>query len=111
MEALKVLYRLHHAGYTAYLVGGGVHNLLLGKTPKDFDVVTDARPGELRKLFGTAASAGVFGWSRSFSRAGTLSRSTFRCVSELDELTENDASPAKVPLPTVRPGRNLQRRI
>ena len=51
MEALKVLYRLHHAGYTAYLVGGGVRDLLLGKTPKDFDVVTDARPGELRKLF------------------------------------------------------------
>jgi poly(A) polymerase len=48
VEALKVLYRLHHSGYTAYLVGGGVRDLLLGKTPKDFDVVTDARPGELR---------------------------------------------------------------
>lgn len=51
LEALKVLYRLHHAGYTAYLVGGSVRDLQLGKTPKDFDVVTDARPGELRKLF------------------------------------------------------------
>src|SRR4030043_31888 len=51
VEALKVLYRLYHAGYKAYLVGGSVRDLLLGKKPKDFDIVTDARPGEIRKLF------------------------------------------------------------
>lgn len=50
-SALKVLYRLNKAGYAAYLVGGGVRDLLLGKTPKDFDVVTNARPEEIRKLF------------------------------------------------------------
>ncbi len=49
--ALKVLYRLSHAGYTAYLVGGGVRDLLLGRAPKDFDVVTNARPREIRRLF------------------------------------------------------------
>ncbi|MCG6885980.1 MAG: polynucleotide adenylyltransferase PcnB [Proteobacteria bacterium] len=49
--ALKVLYRLHKAGYAAYLVGGGVRDLLLGKNPKDFDIATDATPEELRKLF------------------------------------------------------------
>ncbi len=48
---LKVLYRLHSAGYRAFLVGGGVRDLFLGKKPKDFDVGTDARPARLKKLF------------------------------------------------------------
>ena len=50
-EVLKVLYRLRDAGYLAYLVGGSVRDLLLGLTPKDFDVGTDARPEEIRRLF------------------------------------------------------------
>lgn len=50
-NALKVLYRLHKAGYEAYLVGGGVRDLLLGQTPKDFDIATNATPDEVRKLF------------------------------------------------------------
>ena len=37
-DALKVLYRLNRAGHTAYLVGGGVRDLLLARTPKDYDV-------------------------------------------------------------------------
>jgi poly(A) polymerase len=50
-DALKVLYRLSHLGYTAYLVGGGVRDLLLGRVPKDFDVGTSARPNELKRAF------------------------------------------------------------
>ncbi|MGL5103366.1 MAG: polynucleotide adenylyltransferase PcnB [Plesiomonas sp.] len=50
-NALKVLYRLHKAGYDAYLVGGGVRDLLLGKQPKDFDVSTNATPDQVRRLF------------------------------------------------------------
>jgi poly(A) polymerase len=50
-NALKVLYRLKNAGYKAYLVGGGVRDLLLNLKPKDFDVVTDARPEQIRELF------------------------------------------------------------
>lgn len=50
-DSLKVLYRLHRHGYKAYLVGGGVRDLLLGRQPKDFDVGTDATPAEVRKLF------------------------------------------------------------
>lgn len=46
-----MLYRLKKAGYAAYLVGGGVRDLLLGKHPKDFDVATDASPEEVRALF------------------------------------------------------------
>lgn len=50
-DALKVLYRLADAGYKAYLVGGGVRDLLLGLKPKDFDVGTDAHPREIKRLF------------------------------------------------------------
>ncbi|WP_221800296.1 polynucleotide adenylyltransferase PcnB [Oceanobacter mangrovi] len=49
--ALKVLYRLHNAGYEALLVGGGVRDTLLGMSPKDFDVATDATPEQVNKLF------------------------------------------------------------
>ncbi len=50
-NALKVLYRLKQHGYQAYLVGGSVRDLLLGREPKDFDVATDARPEEVREVF------------------------------------------------------------
>lgn len=49
--ALKVLYGLHEAGYQAHLVGGGVRDLLLGGTPKDFDVATDATPEQIQDVF------------------------------------------------------------
>ncbi len=50
-SALKVLYQLHNAGYQAFLVGGCVRDLLLNITPKDFDVVTNAHPEEVKSLF------------------------------------------------------------
>ena len=50
-DALRVLYRLHRAGFKAYLVGGSVRDLMTGRTPKDFDVGTDASPQEVRRLF------------------------------------------------------------
>lgn len=50
-NALKVLYRLKNAGFSAFLVGGGVRDLLLDFHPKDFDIVTDAHPDQVRKLF------------------------------------------------------------
>ncbi len=49
--ALKVLYKLNEAGYKAYLVGGGVRDLLLGQTPKDFDVATEATPEQVHQQF------------------------------------------------------------
>jgi len=57
-EALKVLYRLRDAGFKGYLVGGGVRDLYLGKIPKDFDISTDARPGQLRQLFRNSRTIG-----------------------------------------------------
>lgn len=56
--ALKVLYTLKKAGFEAYLVGGGVRDLLLGREPKDFDVVTDAEPEEVKRLFRSARLIG-----------------------------------------------------
>ncbi len=50
-SALKVLYRLKDAGYQSFLVGGAVRDLLLGHHPKDFDIATDARPEDVRRLF------------------------------------------------------------
>jgi len=50
-DALKVLYRLANTGHIAYLVGGSVRDLLLGRVPKDFDIGTDARPNQIRRLF------------------------------------------------------------
>jgi poly(A) polymerase len=46
--AIKVLYRLKDEGYTAFIAGGGVRDLLLNRHPKDFDVATDATPEQLR---------------------------------------------------------------
>lgn len=56
--ALKVLYTLKKHNYAAFLVGGGVRDLLLGLRPKDFDVATDATPEELTKLFRNAMIIG-----------------------------------------------------
>jgi poly(A) polymerase len=50
-NALKVLYRLKEAGYQAFLVGGAVRDLLLGLSPKDFDVATNAHPDQVKQLF------------------------------------------------------------
>ena len=51
INALKVIRRLTEHGYEAYLVGGGVRDLILGRTPKDFDVTTNAHPEEVHELF------------------------------------------------------------
>src|SRR5580704_6832507 len=50
-DALKVLYRLRQGDHVAYLVGGGVRDLLLGRKPKDFDIGTSAHPYQVKKLF------------------------------------------------------------
>ncbi|MBU0498537.1 MAG: polynucleotide adenylyltransferase PcnB [Gammaproteobacteria bacterium] len=50
--AVRVLYQLREAGFDAYLVGGGVRDLLLGREPKDFDVATNAHPDQVKDVFG-----------------------------------------------------------
>ncbi|MGQ9660751.1 MAG: polynucleotide adenylyltransferase PcnB [Kiritimatiellia bacterium] len=91
-EALKVIHRLNRHGHVAYLVGGGVRDLLLGRRPKDFDVGTDAHPGTIRKLFPNSYLVG-----RRFRlvhiRFGnkTIETSTFR--RDPDETTGNKGHP------------------
>src|SRR5437667_2768259 len=50
-DALRVLYRLRQFNHTAYLVGGSVRDLLIGRRPKDFDIGTSAHPYQVKKLF------------------------------------------------------------
>lgn len=85
-EALKVLYRLRDAGFAAYLVGGGVRDLYLGKRPKDFDISTNARPGQLRRLFRNSRTIGRrFRLVQVFFRGNKIIEvSTLRSQSEYD---------------------------
>jgi len=91
-EALKVLYRLHRHGFSAYLVGGSVRDLLLRKTPKDFDVATNAHPHEINLLFKNSRIIGrrfrlvqVF-----FKERKIIEVSTFRSHSEFEETIAED---------------------
>ncbi|HSK80063.1 MAG TPA: polynucleotide adenylyltransferase PcnB [Thermoanaerobaculia bacterium] len=86
-NALKVLYRLHNSGYLAYMVGGSVRDLMLGRKPKDFDVGTNARPNEVRRLFSNSRIIGrrfrlvhVY-----FHDGSTVEVSTFRRDPDPDE--------------------------
>jgi poly(A) polymerase len=87
-EALKVLYRLHRHGFLAYLVGGSVRDLLLGKVPKDFDVATNAHPHEINSLFRNSRIIGRrFRLVHVFFKGGkTIEVSTFRSRSEFEEV-------------------------
>jgi len=85
-EALKVLYRLHRAGYLAYLVGGSVRDLLLGRRPKDFDVATNARPQEIRGLFRNSRVIGRrFRLAHVFFKGTIVEVATFRASPEPPE--------------------------
>jgi poly(A) polymerase len=107
-DALKVLYRLHRRGKIAYLVGGGVRDLLLGIRPKDFDVVTDARPGEVKKLFRNSWIVGrrfrlvhvVFGRK-------VVEVATFRAKSEEEAEASRRQRTAAVPEKDGGPDRRL----
>jgi len=93
-EALKVLYRLHHHGFVAYLVGGSVRDLLLGRVPKDFDVATSAHPHEINALFRNSRTIGRrFRLAHVFFKGGkVIEVSTFRSRSEFEETEAEDGS-------------------
>ena len=82
-DALQIVNRLKDAGYTAYIVGGAVRDLIVGNKPKDFDIVTDATPSRIKRIFRNSRIIGrrfrlvhvVFG-SKIFEV------STFRSISE-----------------------------
>ncbi|MDR3089661.1 MAG: polynucleotide adenylyltransferase PcnB [Desulfobulbaceae bacterium] len=86
VDALFVLNRLNKAGFSSYLVGGGVRDIYLGKVPKDFDISTNARPGQVRHLFPRSAIIGRrFRLVEVFFRGGKIIQvSTLRSLSEHD---------------------------
>jgi poly(A) polymerase len=91
-DALKVLYRLRRFGFTSYLVGGGVRDILLGKKPKDFDIATNARPSEIRKMFRNSRTIGRrFRLVQVFFRGAKIVEvATFRRQSEFDHREKGD---------------------
>ena len=79
-DAIKVLYRLKNHGFLAYLVGGGVRDLLVGRKPKDFDVGTDAHPAQVKKLFRNCFIVGRrFRLCHIRFGRNVIEVSTFRC--------------------------------
>src|ERR1700722_1835508 len=50
-DAVYVIKKLRNAGFSAYLVGGGVRDLLIKKSPKDYDISTSAKPEEIKQVF------------------------------------------------------------
>lgn len=85
-DALYVLRKLRDAGFSGYLVGGGVRDLYLGKTPKDFDISTNAHPGQIRKIFRNSMTIGRrFRLVQVFFHHGkVIEVSTLRSLSEYD---------------------------
>ncbi len=78
-NAVKVMYRLKDAGYEAYLVGGGVRDLLLGREPKDFDVATNATPEKVKELFRNCRLIGRrFRLAHVYFRGEIIEVATFR---------------------------------
>ncbi len=98
-DALRVLYRLHQHHFLAYLVGGSVRDLLLGRRPKDFDIGTSAHPYQVKRLFRNCWIIG-----RRFRLAHikygqkTIEVATFRRQLSAEELAAADALAAQ-PVP------------
>nr|WP_224784936.1 polynucleotide adenylyltransferase PcnB [Marinihelvus fidelis] len=85
-SATEVVERLQEAGYEAYIVGGSVRDLLLGKAPKDFDVATDATPEEVKNVFPRARLIGRrFRLAHVRIRGSLVEVATFRGPSGHDD--------------------------
>ncbi|MBN1545100.1 MAG: polynucleotide adenylyltransferase PcnB, partial [Syntrophaceae bacterium] len=80
-NALRALYRLRDHGFIAYLVGGCVRDLILERTPKDFDIATDASPGQIKRLFRNCRLIGRrFRLAHLYFQDEILEVSTFRAA-------------------------------
>jgi len=96
-DALKILDRLQRMGFIAYLCGGAVRDLLLGRRPKDFDVVTDARPGQIKKRF---ANTFIIGRRFRLAHVHFPERKIIEVATFRRDLTEEEraAPPEKIPV-------------
>lgn len=103
-NAVRVLYKLKEKGYFAYLVGGGVRDLLLGREPKDFDIATDATPGEIKKVFRNCRLIGRrFRLAHIHFHDEIIEVATFRSnITEEPETEEQPSPPQPAPGPLAR---------
>ena len=96
-DADRVVRKLTRAGHKAYLVGGCVRDLLVAKTPKDFDVATSATPNEIKATFRNCRIIGRrFRLAHVFFGAKIIETSTFRANPRDEQIA--DASPHEVRL-------------
>jgi poly(A) polymerase len=79
-DATEIVRQLRKQGFQAYLVGGCVRDLVMGRYPKDYDIATDATPDQVLKYFPDSLSVGAqFGVVVVLREAGNVEVSTFRC--------------------------------
>ena len=103
--ALRVLYQLHEHNFVAYLVGGSVRDLLLGRRPKDFDIGTSAHPHQVKKLFRNCWIIGRrFRLAHVKFGTKTIEVATFRRLVEPHELTPEIEAASLPSDETVVPG-------
>ena len=114
-NALRVLYRLKEAGFQAFLVGGCVRDILIGQTPKDFDVATNALPEEVRQLFRNCRLIGrrfrlahvIYGQEvievATFRASGAPAESEEPAPDEENEADDRDYAPDEVDLEDDEP--------
>lgn len=96
-NALKVLYRLQKAGFSAYLVGGSVRDVLLGRRPKDFDIATNAHPEQICEIFNNSRLIGRrFRLVHVYFREEIIEVSTFRA--NLQEIVKDDEAEEGLPV-------------
>ena len=82
-DALRIINQLRNYGFDSYIVGGAVRDLLIGKEPKDFDIVTDATPAKIKKIFRNSRIIGRrFRLVHVFFGSKIFEVSTFRSISD-----------------------------
>ncbi|MEK6606453.1 MAG: polynucleotide adenylyltransferase PcnB [Myxococcota bacterium] len=95
-DALKILRRLRSQDFQAYVVGGGVRDILLGHPPKDFDLATDATPSQIRRMFRNCRIIGRrFQLAHIFFGPKIIETATFRKSPRAAEAEAEDADSAE----------------
>ena len=103
-DALKVLTRLRQFNHVAYLVGGSVRDLLLGRRPKDFDIGTSAHPQEVKRMFRNCWIIGRrFRLAHVKFGTKTIEVATFRRLLSEEEIAEHEAAAPRPPRKPRRP--------
>ena len=109
-DALKVLHRLRKFDHVAYLVGGGVRDLLLNRHPKDFDIGTSAHPWEIKRIFRNCWIIGRrFRLAHVRFGAKTIEVATFRRQAAAPAAAEPDAAPEAAGVDAARRRRPVRR--